>query len=174
MSRQQKSQGFTLIEVVFSGLIFAVAFMGMSAAMAQGTHLNDAAREELAVATATRSLMAKINDTDFDKLVDTYGDKGFDIEGLNAVDDGHVGKIVIKDVEGTPGLKEVTLVVTYKSGTDIKKIEHVQYVTNAIAFGNIEDGTGGEVTNDPITEITEELTGETTPQYDPITGEEIR
>ena len=140
MSTRHNSRGFTFIEVAFSGLIFAVAIIGMSAAIAQGTHLNDAARDELAVATTSRSLLAEINDTDFNKLVEVYNNMTFDVEGLNPADGGKVGKVLIADVDGVAGLKQVTLVVAYKTGGDVKTVRHIQYVTDAVAFGNIDEG----------------------------------
>ena len=166
MKKHRAQAGFTLIEVVFSGLVFAVAFLGMSAAMAQGTHLNDAARRELAIATTTRSMLAEINDTDFDKLVGTWGDRVFDVEGLHGAEEGdRVGKVLVEDVDGVAGLKRVTLVVRFKSGGDMRTIQHVQYVTSALAFGNVDE-TPSE--SDPLTDITdgfdlsEPSTGETT------------
>ena len=163
MRKKHKERGFTLIEVTLAGVVFAIAFMGLSAALAQGTHLNDTAREALNVATATRSLFEEINDTPWEQIQDKYHKFGFEIEGLapDPETGGPVGTVLVEDVDSVPGLKKVTLVVRYRRHGDIKTTALVRYLTAARLFGNTTDpngpegeGEGGEVL--PEGEVREE------------------
>jgi hypothetical protein len=149
MGKHGPDRGFTLIEVAFSGLVFAIAFMGMSASMAQGTRLNDRAREQLSVATVTRSVMARINDTKFEDLVEKYSDKAFEIDGLKPAEgESAVGKVLVEDVDGVEGLKRITLVVLYNSGGTPRTARYTHFVTNALAFGSVTHD-GGQTPPEP-------------------------
>ena len=133
-TRHNHQSGFTLIEIVFAGFIFAVTATALSATLATGDNLAQNARKDVAVHDAVRGVLADIDATPFAEVAANFHLKGFDVPGLKPVDndkDGLVGEIIFSAGPGTGAtLYRVTVRVRWRDRTGDRTVESVRLLSN--------------------------------------------
>lgn len=130
----RKRNGFALIEVLTAGLVLALAVLGLSASLANGSKLADGSREELAARDALRDMHARLAEAPFDKVAVAFHTRGFVVPGLAPVlgdTDGQVGEIVFgPGPENARDVYRVTLRVRWRGRSGEQLIENTYYLAN--------------------------------------------
>lgn len=129
-----QGRGFALVEVLTAGFVLALAVLGLSASLANGSRLAEGSREELAARDAMRDMLARLEETPFDKVALAYHTKGFSAGSLDALrgdPDGEPGEILFgPGPDGTFGVYRVTLHVRWHSAAGERAIESTHYLAN--------------------------------------------
>ena len=129
-----QERGFALVEVLTAGFVLALAALGLSASLANGSRLAEGSREELMARDAMRGMLARLEETPFDKVALAYHTKGFNADPLDAVrgdPDGEPGEIVFgPGPDDTSGVYQVTLRVRWRSVSGERTIESTHYLAN--------------------------------------------
>ena len=81
-SKGAGAAGFTLIEVVISAAILAIAAVGLAAAILTSTHLNTRVSYETTALAAAEDKLAEIRGTPFANIVGTFTGQPFAVDGL--------------------------------------------------------------------------------------------
>ena len=88
------SAGFSLLEVIVSMAILAIAVVGTGSAVMISTHLNTRANHEALAQAAAESKVAEIRETGFGAILGTFSGQTFAVPGLpnptGVVDQGEV------------------------------------------------------------------------------------
>jgi hypothetical protein len=131
---RERRRGFALVEVLTAGFVLALAVLGLSASLANGSRLAEGSREELAARDALRDTLARLEEMPFDKVALTYHTRGFRVDEVNAVTgdlDGLPGEIVFEPGPAdAPGIYRVTLRVRWRGAGGERTIESVHYLAN--------------------------------------------
>ncbi len=101
-------RGFTLIEVIVSGVIIVLAVSMLVASLQYCSRASQTAREKTTALNAARAMVERLRGTPVRHIYLVYGPGGsegpdFDVEGLRAADgdaDGHCGSLIFYDDEG--------------------------------------------------------------------------
>ncbi|HEX5135953.1 MAG TPA: hypothetical protein VFY93_03195 [Planctomycetota bacterium] len=127
-------RGFALVEVLTAGLVLALAALGLSATLANGSRLADGSREEMLARDAIRDTLARIAETPFDKVALNFHHGRFSAGPLPAVTDdpdGWPGEILFEPgPEDSRDVYRVTLRMRWKGAGGERVIESVHYLAN--------------------------------------------
>jgi Tfp pilus assembly protein PilV len=130
----RRSAGFALVEVLTAGFVLALAVLGLSASLANGSRLADASREELVARDAIRDTLARLAATPFDQVALTYHTRGFRVDAIEAVKgdlDGLPGAIIFEPGPAdSRDVYRVTLRVQWRSTSGEHVIESTHYLAN--------------------------------------------
>jgi len=132
--RPRRRAGFALVEVLTAGFVLALAVLGLSASLANGSRLADGSREELAARDAMRDMLARLAETPFDKVALTHHTRGFFVAGVAPVrgdPDGLAGEIFFAPgPDDALDVYRVTLRVRWRGTGGERMIESTHYLAN--------------------------------------------
>jgi len=130
----EEQRGFLLVEILTAGLILALAVLGVSASLANGSRLADGSREEMLARDAIRDTLARIAEAPFDKVALTFHHGKFSAGPLAAVaddPDGWPGEIIFEPgPEDSLDVYKVILRVRWKGTGGERVIESTHYLAN--------------------------------------------
>jgi len=133
-TRPRGRAGFALVEVLTAGFVLALAALGLSASLANGSRLADGSREEMLARDAMRETLARLQEAPFDTVAMTYHTRGFRVDGVSALKDdvdGLPGEIIFgPGPADAPGIYRVTLRVQWRGVNGVRTIESDHYLAN--------------------------------------------
>lgn len=134
VSTHQRPRGFALVEVVTAGFVLALAVLGLSASLANGSRLADASREDMLARDAMRDTLARLAEAPFDRVAPTFHGGRFSAGPLSAVQDdadGWPGEIAF--AQGPDDARDVYLVtlrMRWRSAGGERVLESTHYLAN--------------------------------------------
>jgi type II secretory pathway pseudopilin PulG len=151
MRTRCRQGGFTLIEVVVSGVILTIASVALAATMAQTTGLAEMPRQEAAARNAIRGIVATLAATPFDKVAALNHNSDFEVQGLTVQPgdaDGKCGRVIFEyGPDGDTSFYTVTVRVDWRGRAGDRTIESVHYLANVRGDSGaptpLEELTGG-------------------------------
>lgn len=127
-------RGFALVEVLTAGLVLALAVLGLSATLANGSRLADGSREEMLARDAMRDTLARLAAAPFDKVALDFHNGRFAAGPLSAAKDdpdGWPGEIVFSDgPDDARDVYRVALRVRWRGAGGERVIESTHYLAN--------------------------------------------
>ena len=129
-----RERGFTLLEVVFAGMILTVALLGLSGTMAQGHAVTSGVSDELTARRAIRSKMAEIRDAPFSTLMDQFHDKEFSVERLQ--ERPRRCRVTVADGP-SPGLFKITVTMRWTVSGKQRSLSQT-YLLTKIRDGGVQ------------------------------------
>jgi Tfp pilus assembly protein PilV len=133
-SAAARRKGFALVEVLTAGLVLALAVLGLSASIANGSRLADGSREEMLARDAMRDTLAKLAEAPFDTVALNFHTGRFSAGPLRAVDadpDGWPGEIVFSPgPDDSRDVYRVTLRMQWRGAGGERVIENTHYLAN--------------------------------------------
>lgn len=128
-------EGFSLIEVIITGFVVVIAFLGLAGTMAAGGQAQESARQELRVRNAIRGVLAEITETSFAQITAHHNKRGFDVAPLEAPKDDPDGRVGLVTVVPGPdtgtALHEVTIVARWRGVTGVRSVKSVHLIGDA-------------------------------------------
>jgi len=122
------------VEVLTAGLVLALAVMGLSASLANGSRLADGSREEMIARDAIRDTLARLAESPFDKVALAFHTGRFSAGPLPAVKDdpdGWPGEIVFANgPDDALDVYRVTLRVRWRGTGGERVIESTHNLAN--------------------------------------------
>ena len=132
---RSRCSGFTLLEVIFAGMVITVAMLGLSGTMAQGHVATTGVRDDLTARRAIRSKMAEIRDTPFDSVKEQFQDKEFNVEKLHE----RARRGFIKVADGpSPGLFKITITMRWSVSGDERSLSQSYLLTKIRGVGVLD------------------------------------
>ena len=127
---RKNTRGFTLIETIAAGFIFAIASLSLSTSLATSNQCSEAVRQELGARSTMRAMLTEMRSVPFAELETAYKNRGFDVPGLRAPKGSQCGFIAIEDgPDGTKDLLRIRLRIRWMNGSTMSEIEAVHLVT---------------------------------------------
>ena len=156
--RIRRDPGFTLVELLVAAMLLAIVAVGVAAAMVQTPRLTRSAREDVAIRTAMRSVVAEISAAPFSEVPATYDDYAFEVPGIEATradPDGIPGLVKIRvEGEAAATFYIVTISVTWQGVHGARTLRNAHYLANVRGDTEVTGGAGsadGSDSTDPNT-----------------------